>query len=235
MKTVVSLTTIPSRVNNVHHIIGMLLKQTYQPDSIILYVSFDSIPTTLTELSKNNPIFKIKHVKDMGPGTKWYYSLKDNNDIVMFVDDDVFINMEAIKELMQYHSKYPGENLGFMGTIQNTFIHNEYLKNTDKYSVELLGGYRGVLIPWHQYTSSQKDILLSSFEKLCNKTKVLDDDYFLSKAWKYLNIPTTVVKSKSHWAFQFAIWSSVDNINSEKNEERMKCDRKRIDTQFNKN
>ena len=97
------------------------------------------------------------------------------------------------------------------------------------------GGYRGVLIPWNNYTSYQQKILLSSFEKLCNESKILDDDYFLYKAWKHLGIKSAVVKSKSYWDFKFADWSSVNNLNNEKNEEKMKENRKRIDIHFNLN
>lgn len=235
MRTVISLTTIPSRVKNVHHIINMLLNQTYKPDSIILHVCFDEIPNNLIDLSNEHPNFKIKRVNDVGPGTKWYYALKEDNDIVIFFDDDVFINREAAEELMQYHDKYPECNLGFMGTKQNTFVHNEYLTNCDKHAVELLGGYRGILIPWYQYNTNQKDTFLSCFEQLCNTSKILDDDYFLSKAWKHLNITSYVVKSKTPWAFQFALWSSIDSINNETNDDRMILDRKRIDIQFEKN
>jgi hypothetical protein len=235
MKSVISLTTIPNRVDQVHHIIDMLLKQSYKPDLICLYVSFDEIPEKLRDLSRQNSVFKIKKVKDLGPGTKWYYSLKDNYDIVVFLDDDVFIHNNLIEELIEYHTKYSSDNLGFIGTIKNSFVHNEYLENCDKYNVELLGGYRGVLIPWHRYTSYQKESLLSSFERLCESSIVLDDDYFLSKVWKHIGINSSVVKSKNPWAFQFAIWSAIDNLNNEKNEEKMKTDRRRIDTYFSTN
>ena len=232
MKTVVSLTTIPSRVDNVHHIIDMLLKQSYKPDSIILYVAFDKIPDKLRDMESQNPIFQIKQVKDMGSGTKWYYSLKDDNDIVIFLDDDVFIHHNLLEELIGYHTKYPSYNLGFIGTTNNIFVHNEYLVYCDRYDVDLLGGYRSVLVPWNRYTSSQKESLISSFELLCDSSNILDDDYFLSKAWKHIDIKASVVKSKHPWAFQFAVWSSTDNLNNEKNEEKMIMDRRRIDTFF---
>jgi len=213
----------------------MILNQSYKPDSIVLYVSFDEIPETLRDISALDHTFQIKKVKDMGPGTKWYYSLKNDNDFVIFLDDDVFIHNNLVKELVEYHQKYPFENLGFMGTSNNTFIHNEYLENCDKRSVDLLGGYRGVLIPWDNYTSTQREILLSSFEKLCDESKILDDDYFLYKVWKHLEIKSVVVKSKSQWDFKFANWSTVDNLNNEKNEEKMKEDRRRIDIHFTRN
>jgi len=233
MKIAVSLTTIPERINNVHYIIDMLLKQTCKPDSITLYVCCDEIPNRLLSIADSNPLFAIKKVNDMGPGTKWYYSLKENNDIVIFFDDDVFIHSDAINELLNYHFKYPTENLGFMGTIQNKFIHNEYLKDIDKYNVDLLGGYRGVLIPWYQYNNEQKNKLLSSFEFLCSSSKVLDDDYFLSKAWKHIKAQSSVVKSNSPWAFQFAIWSSICSINNAENDSKLIEDRTRTDNHFN--
>ena len=241
MDTIVSLTTLPSRINNIHHIVRTILSQTFLPDEIVLYLpercnrtnELYVIPEELIELEKTNWKFNIRRVqKDMGPGTKWYYAMKEGYKKIISFDDDVLIHQQSIEELLKSHKKFPTEALGFMGTIDGKFVHSEHLTNIEKYPVSLLGGYRSVLFPWGNFTYEMKQKFIDAFETLCEEKPVVDDDYFLSKAWKHFGVTCSVIPTLFHWKFFFLDWGNVDGVNHETNTENMEQDRKRIDQFF---
>ena len=96
MKFCVSLTTIPSRIKNVHKTIENLNNQTIKPDKIFLNIPFeykrfinDKInENDINELKKLN--IEITRCEDFGPATKLMGSLEKvkNYDFVILIDDD---------------------------------------------------------------------------------------------------------------------------------------------------
>lgn len=110
---IVSLTSFPKRINDIHYVIWSLLKQTVLPHKIILWLSneqFESIislPQFLLRLQ--NEVFEIRFVdKDIRSHKKYFYVFKEfpNKDVIL-VDDDIFYPVDMVEELCNAHTIYP--------------------------------------------------------------------------------------------------------------------------------
>lgn len=109
-KIIVSLTTIPSRLEKTVYVIDQLLKQTVKPDKLILYVgkTEESIlyPKEFQYLLKRG--LEVKIVKDVGPSTKFFYSMQEYfNDLIVTVDDDILYPETLIEGLINTYIKFP--------------------------------------------------------------------------------------------------------------------------------
>lgn len=110
-KIIVSLTTIPERINTVWITIESILHQSILPDKIILYLAEDQfkgkkIPKRLTKLEKRG--LSIVFCEDLKPHKKYYYTMVNYpNEIVITVDDDSIYSRDLIKTLMESYEKYP--------------------------------------------------------------------------------------------------------------------------------
>lgn len=109
---IISLTTIPQRINRVHFVIERLLRQTYKPNRIILYLNEsdgfgkDDVPDALTRLQGYG--LEIKWVEDLNCHTKYYFSVRDNpNAIVITVDDDGWYSLKLVAELIKSYKLHP--------------------------------------------------------------------------------------------------------------------------------
>ncbi len=111
---IVSLTTYPARINTVWITIASLLKQTYKPAKIILYLSIeqfpdgeDSLPSNLIKLKKRG--LDIVFVEDdLKPHKKYYYALTEYKDkSVVTADDDVFYPEKHLEKMVMASRKYP--------------------------------------------------------------------------------------------------------------------------------
>lgn len=118
MNVYVSLSTIPSRFNNVHNTIESLIHQTYTPTKIFLnipkqYVRFPDQTITDEDIEKLKSRFSdilcINRVdNDSGPGTKLVgipdYVIQEDA-FVIIVDDDVHYNSRMIERHMTQYMK----------------------------------------------------------------------------------------------------------------------------------
>ncbi len=119
IKFCVSLTTLPSRINNIEHTLNSINRQTLQPDKIFINLPYKFRRFKNIEFS-NDQIIKLQQKKvevlrcdDYGPGTKLLGSIKkirNNYDCVILIDDDhiyhektfeIFIN-NFIKKRINY-------------------------------------------------------------------------------------------------------------------------------------
>jgi hypothetical protein len=112
-RLVVSLTSFPSRINRLWLVIETLLRQTYKPDMVILWLSkeqfpqLETLPTSLLNMQKRGLQIELRE-GDLRSHKKYYYTLQEYpNDIMITVDDDVFYCSNAIATLIRYHEKYP--------------------------------------------------------------------------------------------------------------------------------
>ena len=119
---IVSLTTIPSRINYIENTIKSLFEQTLKPTKIVLNIPkkynfrFDSSidENIIKEISKKyNNILFINYIdKDYGPGTKLLGLIKSNllkeyinntyRTYIILFDDDIFYKPYMI----EYFDKY---------------------------------------------------------------------------------------------------------------------------------
>ncbi|MCM1120977.1 MAG: hypothetical protein NC416_00185 [Eubacterium sp.] len=110
-KVIVSLTTIPSRIDKVWIPIECMMRQSHKPDEIILWLGEEfknmELPQTLRELQAKG--LNIRWCKDVGVHTKYYYVLKEYKDAyVITIDDDMYYGTGLIKDLLRTAHKYPG-------------------------------------------------------------------------------------------------------------------------------
>lgn len=114
---IVSLTTFPARINDVWMTISCLLRQTYTPEKIILWLSKEQfhtkndIPTSLIKLESD--IFEIRFVDgDIRSHKKYIYAFSEFPEkLVITVDDDIIYSPYLIESLVKEHKKYPNDVL----------------------------------------------------------------------------------------------------------------------------
>lgn len=114
-KVIVSLTSFPERISKIWLVIECVLRQTYQPDMILLYLSKEQFP----EQEKNLPSRLLKYQKenllqiifvddDLRSHKKYYYAFQSYpNEIVILIDDDIFYVKSMIEDLIRLHREYP--------------------------------------------------------------------------------------------------------------------------------
>ena len=156
-KIIVSLTTIPSRVNNLSLVVDSILNNTIVPD--IIYINIPRISSKENkeyeipeELKLNNKVKINITEKDFGPLTKLYPTLLEELDpdsVIICVDDDKEYDDHLIEHLLLASEKYPHScicisgwnyiNLGILA-LPITIPINNMVKNVD-----ILQCYNGVL------------------------------------------------------------------------------------------
>jgi hypothetical protein len=116
-QVIVSLTTIPSRINKVYLVIETLLQQSLKPDYIILWLSETEFSNkslknmnryTRRLIHQKKRGLKINFCKDIRSYTKILYSLKHYPEaIVVSADDDLYYPKNWLKDLYNSYLKNP--------------------------------------------------------------------------------------------------------------------------------
>lgn len=99
----ISLTSYPARMKNIHLVIRSLLKQTVAAEKIILYLGTDTkdsdISSKLKKLTKYN--FEIRTgYEDIKPHKKYFFAMKEFPEhTIITVDDDSIYDKNLVKDL----------------------------------------------------------------------------------------------------------------------------------------
>ena len=109
---VVSLTSYPARLPQLHLVIRSLLHQSLSPREIVLYLATDTneedIPDSLRELEKYNFTIKTGY-EDLKPHKKYFFAMQEYpDDSIITVDDDVIYDKDFVRDLCSCHQKNPG-------------------------------------------------------------------------------------------------------------------------------
>ncbi len=165
-RVVFSLTTLPSRINNLRPTLQSLNNQTISPDNIYL-----TIPRKCKRLGKKYPLIPAEITdicdivyieKDYGPITKILGALikeKDPDTLIITVDDDITYPPNMIETFLKYHKRYPDSALGSSGLSLGGWFFQYSIKYNQKKNdywftmtvpskgrpVDILYGYAGVL------------------------------------------------------------------------------------------
>lgn len=153
-RVIVSLSTVPSRINNLRATIQSLLKQTRPPDEIILAVPEFSIredrpyvvPEYLLGLSR---LRLLRSEKDWGPATKFIpviqqeFAAGRGDTLVMVLDDDRVYPRDALATYLHYTAQLPDAALCFRGAAMPrsldwrdaTMIKGNQLREPDRVAV----------------------------------------------------------------------------------------------------
>jgi hypothetical protein len=208
-KVIVTLTTIPSRLNNTLYTIKSLLNQTIKPDEIVLSLPVESIreksngdPYTMNDqlikFIKENNITVYRCSKDYGPATKIIGVLerqiplnisKDLEPLIVTFDDDKLYYKGALEQLLNGWKRNKncvicrkGSNLFYKQKNNINFFLEEVSKGNElnkDKEVLTLFGTGGVL-----YRSSYFDVDIFNYKKYYpdfpEDKFITVDDVFLS-------------------------------------------------------
>lgn len=105
---IISLTSIPGRLNTLHFTIESLFRQTQRADQVILWLSekidANTLPKRLQKQEKRGLIIKFR--EDVGPHTKIHHALKEfPESIIVTCDDDKIYPSDWLTRLYQAHLK----------------------------------------------------------------------------------------------------------------------------------
>lgn len=169
----VSLSLLPSRALDSSHTIESLLKQSFSPTKIEIYIPKDSKKDPLPQDFKlpaiyNNALINVSYVEDIGPVSKLFYSLskhKNEDCYIMTVDDDVEYPIDAVYNLIKYADENPGVVPAYRGRI---------IRNATNYNMTAL----------HKGTQIQKPInvdLITGTWGVLYQPSFFGDEFFKAK------------------------------------------------------
>lgn len=108
----VSLTTFGKRINDVYLTIESIMQQSLAADQIILNIAADeftpeALPATLKKQQARGLTIHFVE-RDLGPYTKYFYTLRDNPDsLIITVDDDQIYPVDMIDQLYRAYQHEP--------------------------------------------------------------------------------------------------------------------------------
>ena len=116
----ISISTIPSRLENLNESVQSLLNQTRKPDKIFINIpyKYKRFGETIedNQIPKfDSSIIEVTRCEDCGPGTKLLGSLNKlkKNSLVILADDDHFYEDYMIEKLFYFYSKAPNNAYSF--------------------------------------------------------------------------------------------------------------------------
>jgi len=185
---IISLTSIPSRLNTLHLTIRSLLNQDARPKKIVLWLHHslkNKIPKKLTTLE--NTLFEIIYSDLNCSHRKLIHSLKFYpNDIIITCDDDMMYRADWLRLLYKEHQKNPNKVIAnqtrYIRYTENgellsykNWVFEDHLKFKESAVIPI--GAEGVLYPPN--TLSEKVIDVQLFLELAPKA---DDLWFKAMA-----------------------------------------------------
>lgn len=196
-KYTISLTSFPARIDYVWITIETLMRQTFKPDNIVLYLAKSQfkdreIPNSLTRLIDKG--LTIKFCDDLRSHKKYYYAFQEYpDDNIILADDDLIYPTDMVKQLVKLHKKYPcdiiASNIQVIGP-KITSMPTEWQvpENYKKYiHCETAQAFTGAgsLYPSHWYSEE-----LFNIEKI-NSLALTCDDLWLKMISLLCEVKTT--------------------------------------------
>lgn len=201
-KIVVSFTSIPSRINNIHSILLSIAQQTYEPDIVIIHYpkkcirlnedyDIERLKTIIQESRLSNKII-INECDDYGPITKIYPIMKMNiikaDDIIIVIDDDNYYNKYLFEKLVTNFLKY-NKQIAFCvsGIMYPTELGSRYYCHTNGSRTEIMEAAFGYILSRSFLEDDFANWVLhdiSNIDDINNKNwsnAFFSDDYVISK------------------------------------------------------
>lgn len=186
-KIIISLTTIPSRINDIEPVLNSLVNQSVKPDKVYInvpkkYNRFKEVieePSFIKEkFSDKVELFYID--QDYGPASKFIGSLFNKEikkeDILVITDDDVVKTKTWLKMLLDNH----------LDNRVTSFVERQ-LGN------EIIWGYLGYIFKRKLFNLSE---ILEFFNKVKSECYLVDDHWFTGfchyKKIMIYNIPVNI-------------------------------------------
>ena len=178
----ISISLIPSRLNNLQETIETLLKQTKKPDKIFINIPYQykRFNETIKESEIphfNNDIIEVTRTDDYGPGTKLLGSINkvEKNSLLILADDDHLYKDYMIEKFFEFYSKdpnnaysffvYPIENFPVGQGADGFAINTNHLKGIKTFYDKVVKEYKELFL--------NDDLWISYFLYFFKKSKVL--------------------------------------------------------------
>lgn len=117
----VSLTSFPVRIGYVHIAIDTMMRQSFKPDRIVLWLAENQfpdkkLPEKLTALQEKG--LTIRFCDDLRSHKKYFYTFQEYpDDHVILVDDDFYYPRDTLKVLYRAHKKHPKDIIAVSGQL----------------------------------------------------------------------------------------------------------------------
>lgn len=201
-EVIVSFTSFPARIDNVWQVVECMMRQTYLPAKIILWLSKDqflfdeSIPQSLKK--REGDLFEIRMVEgDIRSHKKYYYLFKDYpGSLVFLIDDDIYYPTDIIERSIKEYSKGESSvvcNYGYLIKTEDGKVapYKEW-KRINNYSTAsnlFFGSGGGTLID----TSKLEPI--STNIELARKLAPIADDIWLNAVVRFSHMKISLLKN----------------------------------------
>ena len=191
-KIIVSLTSFPDRIYDIHYCIYSLLNQDFKPDMVILWLAEEQFPNKEDDLTEELLKLKtngltIKWCNDIKPYKKLIPALKEfPDDFIVTVDDDIYYPRGWLGNMWEQYEKSPNTIisgrarrmiLNSKGLIQDYDFWPFVKENSESSFLNFPTGAGGILYFPHALNEEVTDEKL--FLKLCPSG---DDIWFWSMA-----------------------------------------------------
>jgi hypothetical protein len=212
----ISFTTVPNRAKHIAEILNNLYLQLLFPifkdKNVFIIVNYPKLlkknNQEYPDLFKNNDFILIKRLlddsnikliindcEDYGAITKLYPTLKyckNPDDIIITIDDDIYLNEDALSNLINYSEKYPHSVLTYHAAkIGSNIFTTALLKGVDKIvDVDIVCG--SGLCLYRNYFFDNIDLL--KYPKN-NKHLIYHDDVWISGNLDLQNINRKYIPS----------------------------------------
>lgn len=109
---IVSLTSFPTRINDIWITIETILRQSFKADKVILWLAEEQfldkkLPESLTKLTERG--LTIEFCEDLRSHKKYFFAMQKFSEANIFtVDDDLYYPSNLLKNVVELHKKYPG-------------------------------------------------------------------------------------------------------------------------------
>lgn len=132
-KVIVSLTSFPKRIKEIHLCIKTLLNQAYKPDAVILWLANEQFPNGEADLPQ-----KLLKLKKYGLTIQWCNDIRSYKKlipalekypeaVIITTDDDVYYKKDWLAGLMQAHEQYPNKVCCYRGA-KIAFENGEFFR-----------------------------------------------------------------------------------------------------------
>lgn len=194
----ISMTSYPKRITNVSKsIFAILNKQTVKPDEIHLWLSIEEFPSKEKDLPEDLLVMielpnVFLHWLD-----KNIYVLKrheifkytSDDDLVFFIDDDVFYSDKLIETCLEQHKKYKNAIIQYNGYDCHHYRNSEILIDKKANGGPWVNHVRWCgqsMIPAAIYP---KIIFSDRFQHILNEVNSKSDEVILQPLLVYYDIP----------------------------------------------
>lgn len=174
MKVVLSLTTIPSRINHALKIAHENLMQGCHEIWVNIPKRYNRFPEweSYTITSDNPKIIINRECEDLGPATKVFgpISKLNNDDVIIYIDDDTHYDIRLVTTLFNWYNFDDQKSIwGLSGFKLDSYFKGDYPREHGM-EVDVIEGYGGVLVKVEWVCK-----IFNDFIKLKNEAKYADD------------------------------------------------------------